>query len=111
MAAYFERADLLVSRSGASTIAEITAAGRPALLSPFPFAADDHQTRNAQALSDRGAALLMPQGETTGETLARQILALEGDREHLKTMAQAGARLAKPNATREIIQLMESIAA
>ena len=57
----FARADLLVCRSGASTVAEVTAAGKPAIFIPLPTAADDHQTRNAEALADAGAARLLPQ--------------------------------------------------
>ena len=66
MPRYFGRADLIVSRAGASTIAEITAAGRPALLVPFPHAADDHQTTNARALEARSAAVTLPEATTSG---------------------------------------------
>src|SRR4029077_9998166 len=63
-------ADLVVSRCGANALAEITANGRPAILVPYPFAADDHQTRNASALVAGGAAVLLPDAQLTGELLA-----------------------------------------
>ena len=70
MPAYFDRADLILSRAGASTVAEIAAAGRPSVLIPLPHAADDHQRRNAQALVEKEAALSLEQSETTGQELA-----------------------------------------
>ena len=69
MPAAFARADLLLCRSGASTVAEITAAGKPAIFIPLPTAADDHQTRNAATLAEAGAARLLPQSELTSERL------------------------------------------
>ncbi len=69
MPAAFARADLLLCRSGASTVAEITAAGKPAIFIPLPTAADDHQTRNAATLAEDGAARLLPQSELTSERL------------------------------------------
>ncbi|HTK94161.1 MAG TPA: undecaprenyldiphospho-muramoylpentapeptide beta-N-acetylglucosaminyltransferase, partial [Terriglobales bacterium] len=73
MPAAFARADLVVCRSGASTVAEITAAGKPAIFVPFPRAADDHQRRNAEALASRGAALLIPEPELTRERLVAAV--------------------------------------
>ena len=73
MPSAFAGADLIICRSGASTVAEITAAGKPAIFIPFPRAADDHQTRNAQALEKAGAALLIPQSQLTGDLLAKNI--------------------------------------
>jgi len=92
----FANADLIVCRSGASTVAEITAAGKPAIFIPFPRAADDHQTRNAQALEKAGAALLIPQAQLSSESLAVQIVALLADRSKLVTMSAASKRLAHP---------------
>ena len=65
----FARADLLLCRSGASTVAEITAAGKPAIFIPLPTAADDHQRHNAEALAEGNAARLLPQAELTSERL------------------------------------------
>ena len=69
MPAAFARADLLLCRSGASTVAEATAAGKPAIFVPFPQAADDHQRRNAEAIAQGGAAVLVPQAELTPRAL------------------------------------------
>ena len=69
-------AGLVVSRAGATTLAEVTAAGRPAILIPLPTATDDHQRHNARALENAGAAELMEQGDLTGERLADRIITL-----------------------------------
>ncbi len=111
MPACFNRADLIVSRSGASTVAEITAAGRPALLVPFPHAADDHQTKNARALESRGAAIVMVQKETTGETLAAKVSELVRDRAQLGRMAAAAREANRPGAAGAVIRLLEEAAA
>ena len=96
-------ADLVVSRAGATTLAELTAAGRPALLVPLPTAADDHQRRNAEVLAEAGAAELMAQTDLTGERIAERIVALLGDRARLDAMSAAMRRLAKPDAARTIV--------
>jgi UDP-N-acetylglucosamine--N-acetylmuramyl-(pentapeptide) pyrophosphoryl-undecaprenol N-acetylglucosamine transferase len=91
-------------------VAEVTAAGRPSLLIPLPHATDDHQRKNAEALAARGAALVLDQHETSGESLAHTIQSLENDRKGLARMAAASKRLAKPDSTEEIVSLMEEIA-
>ena len=106
----FARADLLVCRSGASTVAEVTAAGKPAILIPFPRAADDHQTRNAEALTRAGAALLIPERELTGERLVSTASELLRDRARLEGMGRAAATLAHPNAADEIAALAAKLA-
>jgi UDP-N-acetylglucosamine--N-acetylmuramyl-(pentapeptide) pyrophosphoryl-undecaprenol N-acetylglucosamine transferase len=106
----FANADLIVCRSGASTVAEITAAGKPAIFVPFPRAADDHQTRNAQALEKAGAALLIPQVQLTSELLAKDAVALLLDRSRLAGMSAAAQKLAHPNAGREIAEMAAEIA-
>ena len=110
MPAFFSDADLIVSRAGASTVAEITAAGRASLLVPFPQAADDHQRKNAEALASRGAAIVLDQGETSPEDLARTILTLEQDRERLVRMAEASRQLARPDSISAIFEIMQEIA-
>ena len=74
----YAAADLIVSRSGATTVAEIKAAGRAAILIPFPFAADDHQTKNARAMVDEKAAVLISNSELSGKRLADAIRELIG---------------------------------
>lgn len=111
MPRHFGDADLIVSRSGASTVAEITAAGRASILIPFPHAADDHQTRNAEALASRGAAILLPESETDGPRLAREIQGLEKDRAGVAKMGEASRALARPRSAKEIVDLLEEVAA
>jgi UDP-N-acetylglucosamine--N-acetylmuramyl-(pentapeptide) pyrophosphoryl-undecaprenol N-acetylglucosamine transferase len=106
----FANADLIVCRSGASTVAELTAAGKPAILVPFPRAADDHQTRNAQALEKAGAALLVPQALLTSDVLAKNIIGLLQDRTRLAKMSVAAKQLAHADAGREIAEMAAAIA-
>jgi UDP-N-acetylglucosamine--N-acetylmuramyl-(pentapeptide) pyrophosphoryl-undecaprenol N-acetylglucosamine transferase len=96
-------ADLIVCRAGATTLAEIGAAGRPAILIPLPSATDDHQRKNAEALAKAGAAELLLQEEATGPVLAARILALAGDREARSRLARAARSLARPDAARVIV--------
>jgi UDP-N-acetylglucosamine--N-acetylmuramyl-(pentapeptide) pyrophosphoryl-undecaprenol N-acetylglucosamine transferase len=95
-------ADLVVCRSGASTIAELCAAGCASVLVPFPFAVDDHQTANARHLSDDGAAVLIQERELDPERLAALLRGLLGDRAKLLRMAEIARTKAWPLATREI---------
>jgi UDP-N-acetylglucosamine--N-acetylmuramyl-(pentapeptide) pyrophosphoryl-undecaprenol N-acetylglucosamine transferase len=103
MAARLGRADLLVCRAGATTLAELTAAGRAAILIPLPTAADDHQRRNAMALAEAGAADVLLQQELTGRVLAGRVLALAADRPRRDRMAAAARALARPDAARVIV--------
>ncbi len=109
MPAYFCCADLIVSRAGALTVAEIAAAGRPALLVPFPHAPDDHQRKNAHVLTNRGAALVLEQERTSGHDLARVLLELAKDRGRLQQMGLASRTLAQPHSTNRIIEMMEEL--
>ena len=93
----------MICRAGATTLAELTAAGRPSILVPLPTAADDHQRKNAQVLASAGAAELLDQGQMTGDRLAERILALVADQDRLRAMSAAAASLAKPNAARAIV--------
>ncbi len=110
MPKYFAKADLLLCRAGASTVAEITAAGKPAILIPFPHATDDHQRKNAEALAVRGAAVLVHQESTDGPQLATAIQELATEPERLISMSTESRKLAKPGATNTIVDLMEEIA-
>ena len=109
MPSAFARAHLILCRSGASTVAEVTAAGRAALFVPFPQAADDHQLRNAQALAQKGAAVVLEQKDLTPERLLATIKSLWSD-DRLSRMAQVSSSLAHPNATQEIAALAANAA-
>jgi UDP-N-acetylglucosamine--N-acetylmuramyl-(pentapeptide) pyrophosphoryl-undecaprenol N-acetylglucosamine transferase len=102
--AWMGRAHLAVCRAGASTLAELTALGRAALLVPFPFAANNHQEFNARFLADRGAAELILNKDFTGEILAGKIRQLLVHREALEPMEAASRTLAKPDAAKEIVR-------
>jgi UDP-N-acetylglucosamine--N-acetylmuramyl-(pentapeptide) pyrophosphoryl-undecaprenol N-acetylglucosamine transferase len=96
-------ADLVVCRAGATTLAEITAAGKAAILIPLPTATDDHQRKNADALAAHGAAEVLVQQSLTGRALAARILALAADRERRRRMANRAAVLARPDAAKVIV--------
>ena len=98
-----KRADLIVCRAGATTIAEITAAGRPSVFIPLPTAADDHQRRNAEVLVRAGAAEMIEQKDLTGEAIAERIAALISDTARRERMAMAARALARPDAARVIV--------
>lgn len=98
MAAAFAWADLVVSRAGAATVAELAAAGVPAVLVPYPHAVDDHQRRNAEALVSRGAALCVPQPEWDQAALVARLDGDLGERGRLAEMAEAARAFARPDA-------------
>jgi UDP-N-acetylglucosamine--N-acetylmuramyl-(pentapeptide) pyrophosphoryl-undecaprenol N-acetylglucosamine transferase len=104
------RAHLVVARSGASTCAELTVVGRPAILVPYPFAADDHQTANARALERGNAAWVMPQPEFTAETLARRLEELAGEPARLAAAAAGAARQGRPDAAARLADFVLSAA-
>jgi UDP-N-acetylglucosamine--N-acetylmuramyl-(pentapeptide) pyrophosphoryl-undecaprenol N-acetylglucosamine transferase len=110
MPAAFAAADLVVCRSGASTVAEITAAARPAIFVPFPFAADDHQLKNAEALEKTGAARLIPERQITPERLADVVGELLGSPQLLTEMSNKAHALSHSEASREIAQIAADIA-
>jgi UDP-N-acetylglucosamine--N-acetylmuramyl-(pentapeptide) pyrophosphoryl-undecaprenol N-acetylglucosamine transferase len=97
------QADVVVCRAGATTLAELTAAGRTSILIPLPTATDDHQRRNAEALAAAGAADMLAQKDATGRMLADRILALAADRDRRARMAAAARSLARPDAARVIV--------
>ncbi len=110
MPAAFARADLVVCRSGASTVAEITAAGKPAIFVPFPRAADDHQRVNAEALARVGAAVVVEESKLEGVWLAETIAALLSDSRRLQVMSASARGLAHPNAARDIAAMAARLA-
>jgi UDP-N-acetylglucosamine--N-acetylmuramyl-(pentapeptide) pyrophosphoryl-undecaprenol N-acetylglucosamine transferase len=103
-------AHLVVCRAGATTLAELTACGRPSVLVPLPTATDDHQRKNAQALVRQGAALMVEQRELTGERLAAELIGLAGDNERRRQMGAAARTLARPDAARVIVDKVVALA-
>jgi UDP-N-acetylglucosamine--N-acetylmuramyl-(pentapeptide) pyrophosphoryl-undecaprenol N-acetylglucosamine transferase len=101
---------LLVCRSGASTVAEVTAAGKPAILIPFPQAADDHQRRNAEAIAKSGAAMLIPQADLTPERLAQVIVGLFSDRKRLQEMSERARALSHDDAAGRVARTVAELA-
>jgi len=111
MPAAYAAADLVICRSGASTIAELSAAGCASVLVPFPFAVDDHQTANARYLADAGAALLIQERDLTPQRLADELQRLLADRAALIRMAEAARAKAWTTATEDIVKALLRAAA
>jgi len=109
MVARFAASDLVVCRAGATTTAELVAAGKASLMIPFPFAADDHQRRNAEALERAGASRMVLQQDATGERLAREIAALIEDHDRVTRMEEAARKLARGDAAVAAVDLMEKL--
>jgi UDP-N-acetylglucosamine--N-acetylmuramyl-(pentapeptide) pyrophosphoryl-undecaprenol N-acetylglucosamine transferase len=105
MPAAFAETDLVVCRSGASTVAEITAAGKPAIFIPFPRAADDHQTKNAEAIANAGGAVLMPESQLTPEKLAATVVELFADRKRLAVMASRAGAMSHTDAAGRVAEI------
>lgn len=103
-------AEVIVCRAGATTLAELTAAGRAAILIPLPTATDDHQRRNADALARQGAARVIEQRELTGARLADEVLALARDAGSRARMAAAARGMARPDAARVIVDRVLALA-
>jgi UDP-N-acetylglucosamine--N-acetylmuramyl-(pentapeptide) pyrophosphoryl-undecaprenol N-acetylglucosamine transferase len=102
-------ADVVVCRAGATTLAELTAAGRAAILIPFPLATDDHQRANARTLEAAGAAVMLDEGELTGERLASELRDLLADEERRQAMATRARGLSRPDAAEAIASRAESL--
>lgn len=105
----FEKSDLIVCRAGATTCAELSAAGRAAIMVPLPTAADDHQRKNAEALVNAGAAKMMLQVDLSGETLAREIADLVGSPEKLTSMEKSAKALAREDAAEVTADMIEAL--
>ena len=110
MPGLFARATLLICRSGASTVAEVTAAGKPAIFVPFPRAADDHQKRNAEALQRAGAAIMLEEANLTRDSLVETVTSLFSDQSRLEQMGDAARKLSHPNAARDIAAMAARLA-
>lgn len=107
MPAAFAEADLIVCRSGASTVAELAAAGRPAILIPFPFAADNHQQRNAEAMSRAGAAHMILDSAFTADRLYQEVIALASNPVDLERMSENARAMGKPLAAQRAADILE----
>ena len=103
----YSAADFAVARSGAASLAELAYFALPSILIPFPYAADDHQTRNAEIFVRHGAAVVLPEKELSGDLLARTIKDLAGDRPRLAQMSQNSSRLAPQDAAALVAATME----
>lgn len=104
MDAAYAAADLVICRAGATTVAELTALGKPAIFVPYPYAADDHQRANAQVLVQAGAALMILDAELTIKRVSQAVQSLIQDPARLEAMAQAAAALGKADATAAVIR-------
>jgi UDP-N-acetylglucosamine--N-acetylmuramyl-(pentapeptide) pyrophosphoryl-undecaprenol N-acetylglucosamine transferase len=103
----YSASDFVVARSGAASLAEIAAFSLPSILIPFPFAADDHQARNADIFGKAGAAIVVRESEIPSDALARQIRSFIDDPARLRKMSKACARLATGNAASMVVETME----
>jgi UDP-N-acetylglucosamine--N-acetylmuramyl-(pentapeptide) pyrophosphoryl-undecaprenol N-acetylglucosamine transferase len=110
MGAVLAASDLVLARAGATSIAEITALGLPSVLVPYPYATDDHQTRNAMTAVDRGAAVLVADSELDGQRFGEVVLALLGDPAQRATMAAASHALGRPDAADRVVRLAREAA-
>jgi UDP-N-acetylglucosamine--N-acetylmuramyl-(pentapeptide) pyrophosphoryl-undecaprenol N-acetylglucosamine transferase len=105
----FAAADLIICRAGATTSAELVAAGKAAIMVPFPLAADDHQRKNAEALQSTGAARMLLQKDLTGAKLAEEILSLSSRPGEISRMEDASRALARRDAAKATVDLMEEL--
>jgi UDP-N-acetylglucosamine--N-acetylmuramyl-(pentapeptide) pyrophosphoryl-undecaprenol N-acetylglucosamine transferase len=99
-------AHLVIGRSGASTVAELAAIGRPSILVPYPYAADDHQTANARAFEATGACIVLPHASFTAATLAGHLMSLTGEPERLAAMAGAAHAAGRPDAAARLADVV-----
>ena len=108
--AAFAAADLIVCRAGAGAVAELAAAGKPSVLVPFPYAADDHQLHNAEAFERAGAARLVLDRDWTGAKLHETVMSLAADRTELDRMGEAARRFAHPGAAKRAAEILVEVA-
>ncbi len=104
MPSAYAAADMVICRAGATSLAELTMCGKPALLIPYPYAANDHQRKNAEVLAQAGAAKVMLDTEVSGAGLAWVVLEFMHNREQLAQMAEISQGLSRPNAARQIVE-------
>lgn len=106
MAALLQRADLAISRSGAGSLTELAICGTPAILIPYPYAAEDHQTYNAKVFTDVDAAVMFSQSQLSAETLTQEVLNLLTQRDRLKVMGENAKKIALPDSAEKLAQLL-----
>ena len=107
MVAAFSEVDIVICRAGATSTAELIAAGKASIMIPFPFAADDHQRKNAEAMAAAGAAKMILQQELSAQRLADEIKALVNEPERLTSMEQAARNLSRGDAAAKVVDLVE----
>ena len=103
----YSAADFAVARSGAASLAELAAFALPAILIPFPYAADDHQTHNAEVFVKAGAAIVVKESEILDDALAHKLLPFVKDQGSLQRMSQNAAKLSTRNAASAVVEMME----
>lgn len=111
MVSQFENTDLILSRAGATTCAEVAAAGKVAIMIPLPTAADDHQRKNAEALQNNGAAKMILQQDLNGETLANEIKSFLDSPEKISEMEKNAKKMARSDAAEVTVNIIEELAA
>lgn len=109
MAALLQRANLAISRSGAGSLTELAICATPAILIPYPFAAEDHQTYNAKVFTNVDAALMFQQSDLNAEKLNREVLRLLENRDELKKMAENAKKIALPDSAEQLAQLLRNL--
>ena len=113
MSSAYAKAELVICRAGAATLAELTVCKKASILIPFPAAADNHQEVNAQAMVAAGAALMFREAELTGERLANEIRSLKANPEALRKMERQAGLLGRPQASKELadvcVQMMVDV--
>jgi len=105
----FAASDLILARSGASTVAELAASAKPSLLVPFPQAADDHQRKNAEVLVEGGAARMLLEHEMTGAKLLEMLIGLLQNRDQLQAMSARARTFAHPHAAQRIAEMASAL--
>ncbi|MDQ3087439.1 MAG: UDP-N-acetylglucosamine--N-acetylmuramyl-(pentapeptide) pyrophosphoryl-undecaprenol N-acetylglucosamine transferase, partial [Acidobacteriota bacterium] len=110
MVTEFAKTDLIICRAGATSCAELAAAGKAAIMIPLPTAADDHQRKNAEALVKQGAARMVLQKDLNGESLAKEIVDLIESPEKITAMENAAKKMAKADAAEVTVDIIESLA-
>jgi UDP-N-acetylglucosamine--N-acetylmuramyl-(pentapeptide) pyrophosphoryl-undecaprenol N-acetylglucosamine transferase len=106
----FDHADIIICRAGATTCAEVAAAGMTAIMIPFPGAADDHQRKNAEAMVEKGAARMILQSDLSGERLAAEIANLAADPNDITRLGRAAKTMARSDAAEVTVDLIDGLA-